>query len=160
MDCRISNHAAASIHFRLARLELRLDEQHELTPRSTRSNQVWQRTDDRDEGQVGDDQIHFTTNRIRSHITNVEPLEHGHSSIVTDLGVQLTVPDVEGHDTPGTPLQQAIGEPTGRRARVEHAHARHVDAECLERGVELLPASTDEPGVRSLQDHRVVRIDE
>lgn len=49
MDRRISNHAAASIHFGLARLELRLDEQHELTLRSTRSNQVRQRTDDRDE---------------------------------------------------------------------------------------------------------------
>ena len=49
MDCRIPNDPAAAIHFGLAGLELRLDEQHQLSAWSARGEKVRQCTDDGDE---------------------------------------------------------------------------------------------------------------
>ena len=59
--------------------------------------------------------------------------------------VQLAVTDVEGHDVGCAALQQTVGEPAGRRAGVEGAHAVHVDGEHVERMIELLGATADEP---------------
>ena len=93
-------------------------------------------------------------------VADVEPLEHRHPLIVADLRVQLPMADVERHDVGGATLQQAIGESACRRAGIEHTHARDVDAERLERGIELVAASADEPRRRSLQHHRIGGVDE
>ena len=86
--------------------------------------------------------------RGRRGVADVGALEHRHPWVDAEAGVELAVADVEGHDVGRAALQQAVGEPPGRRADVERPTAGDVDAEVVERGVELLAASTDEPWSR------------
>ena len=71
--------------------------------------------------------------------------------------VQLAVPDVDGHDLGRAPLQEAIGEPAGRRAGVEQPRARTRRGRNVERMVELLGAPTDEAGRRTVDDDGIAR---
>jgi hypothetical protein len=58
--------------------------------------------------------------------------------------VQLAVPDVDGDDLAGAALQQAVGETTRRGTGVERPSPVDPELEPVERGIELLPASSDE----------------
>ncbi len=73
--------------------------------------------------------------------------------------MQLSVPDVESDHPGGAVLEQAVGEPAGRRADVEAVLARRVESEQLEGMRELLTAARDEPRRPfDLQDDRLVEL--
>src|SRR5439155_8112858 len=57
--------------------------------------------------------------------------------------------------TPGSPLEQAIGEAARRGSDVERRDSANLDAERFERPVELLAASSDEAGGRRHGDGRI-----
>ena len=91
--------AAAAIDLGLARLELRLDEQHELAVRSARRRSAAADT------RMTEMNDRSATTRSTSppiaaavEVADVEPLEHGHPLVVADLRVQLPVADVDGND--------------------------------------------------------------
>ena len=74
--------------------------------------------------------------------------------------MDLAVADVERHHVGRAPLQEAVGEAAGGRAGVEHPQARRVQAEPLQRTVELLPAPSHEAGPFTLDQHRFTGIDQ
>ena len=79
---------------------------------------------DRDERQVGDDQIDRAADRDRVEVADVESLEDRDPLVVADLRMQLPVADVDRHHVGGAALQQAVGEPARRCTGVEHPQAR------------------------------------
>jgi len=58
--------------------------------------------------------------------------------------VQLSVPDVERDDLRRASLEEAVGEPARRRARIERPATSDGDDETLEGGIELLTSPADE----------------
>ncbi len=74
--------------------------------------------------------------------------------------MQLSVTDIECHHVGCATLQQAVGEPTGRRPGVQDPEPGDVDPERFERGVELLAAATDEARRGTLDHHGIGRVDQ
>ena len=64
--------------------------------------------------------------------------------------------DVERDDRSRTALEQHLREAARGGAEVERSPARDVDAERVERGVELARATTDPPAAAVDLEHRVV----
>jgi len=54
------------------------------------------------------------------------------------------VSDVERPNLGCSPLEEAVGEPSGRSPGVEAGHTCHVEPEFLERGFDLLPTPGNE----------------
>ena len=73
----------------------------------------------------------------------VEALDHGHARVLAQAPVELAVGDVDRGDALGAALQQAVGEAAGRGADVEAVAPGDVDAERLERVLELDAAARD-----------------
>jgi len=69
--------------------------------------------------------------------------------------VQLAVSDVDGDDQGRSPLQETVGEPSGRRAGVESGEPGNADPEAFDGEVELLAAPTYEAWRRPAQSQRV-----
>ena len=61
-------------------------------------------------------------------VAHVRALAHLHPRVGAQPLVELAVADVDGHDRGRAPLQEAVGEPAGRRAEVERPAAGDVDA--------------------------------
>ncbi len=78
--------------------------------------------------------------------------------IAANLGMQLSVTDIDRHHVRGAALEEAIGEPTGAGACVQYPPAGHVEAERVERGVQLLATSADESWPVTIDDDRVARM--
>ena len=72
-------------------------------------------------------------------MTDVEPLEDGNAFVLAQLPVELAVADVDSSDRSGAPLQEAVGEPSGRGPGIERVAPRYVDAERVEGMAELQP---------------------
>ena len=83
-------------------------------------------------------------NGSSSQLAGVHALEHGHARVGAELRVELAVADVERDDARRAPLEQAVGEATGRGAEVEAVEARHVETHGVESVGELLAAARDE----------------
>ncbi len=81
---RLANHSAPAIDFCLACFELRLHEQYQLGTWPTHREQCRQGTDDRDEREVGNDEIDGTADCLEREVADVEPLEHRDSLIVAN----------------------------------------------------------------------------
>ena len=64
--------------------------------------------------------------------------------------------DVDGVDAGGPTLEQAIGEATGRRPRIEGTAAADKHGEAGQRRIELQSASAHEGRGRAEDDHRLV----
>ena len=62
------------------------------------------------------------------------------------------MPDVDGHHQGGTPAQQAVGEASRGGAGVEAPTTRHVHAEAVQRGFELLSAPRHEAAGVDVED--------
>ena len=77
-------------------------------------------------------------------LAGVEPLDHVDPRVLAQPPVELAVGDVERDHPGGAALQQAVGEAAGRGADVEAVEPGDVDAERVERVVELEPAARDE----------------
>lgn len=80
--------------------------------------------------------------------------------IIPQPFVQLPVTDVDGSHLDRTSLQHAVGEPTSRRAGVEHSLAMHVNPKSIERGVHFFPTPAHEPRRRLLEADGLTGTDE
>jgi YVTN family beta-propeller protein len=77
-------------------------------------------------------------------VTRVDTLEHRDPSVRPQARVELPVADVERDHARGAPLQEAVGEPSGRGAEVEAVLSGRIDPQLVERPRELLAAARDE----------------
>ncbi len=66
-------------------------------------------------------------------------------AVVPQLVRELAVANVDRVDANGPALEQAVGEAAGRGAHIERDQAIDVDAEDVERVLQLLAAATDVP---------------
>ena len=142
-----------------AELELRLDHRQDLAAGRQAAGDGGQHLGQRDEGDVDGRQVRPEGQVRRGERAGVDPLDHGHARILAHAQVDLAVGDVERGHARGAALQQAVGEATGRCARVEAFASRHVDAKGLDRVVELDSAARDE--ARRLLESKIrLRVDE
>ncbi len=154
VDGGIADDAPAATDHGAPGLELRLDQQHHRCPRLAQHAST---------GITTVSEMNETSATAAStgppivgdgRRADVRPFEHGHPLVVADARVELAVADVEGDDLGGAALEQAVGEPSGRGATVEHAQPGDVDGEVVECGIELLAAAADE--ARRRAGHREV----
>jgi hypothetical protein len=127
-----------------AELELRLDHRQQLAAGREAAGDGRQDLGQRDEGDVDRRQAGGEGQVGGRELAGVEPLDHGHARILAHAQVDLAVGDVDRGDPGGAALQQAVGEAAGGGADVEAVAARDVDAERLERVLELDPPAGDE----------------
>ena len=78
---------------------------------------------ERDERQVGDDQLDRLTDRARGEVAHVGAVDDYDAFVGLQRPRELPVADVDGHDRLRAGAQQHVGEATGRRARIETAPA-------------------------------------
>ena len=143
MDLRVADDAALP-HVLPSCLELRLDEDERLPAGPGESERRRKRRADGDEGDVGHDEL--GRERELAHRARVRPLEHRDPRVVAQARVQLAVAHVEG-DHPRRPaLQEHVRESTRGRADVQGVPPANVEAEHVERVLELLAPARDEPG--------------
>ena len=140
----VAHDTLAARHLVTSGLELRLDQPDHCGGGSRQRQQRWRHGAQRDERQVSDDNVERTADRRPVGVAHVHSLVDDNALIVAQLLVELTVTDIDGDDAPRPTLEEAIGEPTGRRASVECDKTSHIDAELVEGGVELVAASADE----------------
>ena len=145
-DRRVGDHAPPAADLGPTGLELRLDEQHHRGPRFAHALQragitIVSEMNDRSATTMSTGPPVTPTVMLRTFMR---------STIVTavvgaDTLVELPVADVDGDNVTGAALQQAVGEPAGRCARIERQPTLDVDAERGQRVLELVAAATDEP---------------
>ena len=142
-----------------AGLELRLDEQdHRRTP-DAHSDKRADHALQRDEREIGDDGIDGPTDVYGLDLADVVAFEHEHPLIIADEWVQLTVTDVERDDGRRAGLEEAVGESTSGRTRVENASTADVDRERSQSSVQFLATSRNEASRRTFDDNRVGGVD-
>ena len=134
-------HDAALAHVRARRFELRLHEHDRLPPRRAQPQDGRKREPHRDEGDVTDGELR--RERELAEGARVRPLEHRHARVVAETRMELAVADVERDHARGAAPEQDVGEAAGRRADVDAAQPRGIDAEEVEPVRELLPAARD-----------------
>ena len=88
----------------------------------------------------------------------VRPLEHRDARVVAQARVQLAVADVERDHARRPALQEHVREATRGRADVQGVPPANVEAEHVERVLELLAAARDEPG-RPVERQLLVVVD-
>jgi hypothetical protein len=146
----------------LAGLELRLHEEDEVGARCGQPEEGVGDGPQGDEGQIGDDEVKRSgvgAQLAEAEVPDVRPFPHGDPGVGAQAGVELAPAHVDRHHVGRSPLQQAVGEPTGGRAGVERDAPGGIDREPLEGGVELLASSADEARSRALEGQGVTGVD-
>src|SRR5581483_779112 len=154
-DPRLAHHAPAP-DLAWVGLELRLHEQDEIGARQGEVGEGGHDEPERDEGQVGHDDLGSEGKVRRREPTRVRPLKDGNSRVVPERPVELSVADVDRDHPSRLPAEQAVGEPSGGRPHVEAVPAGNVDLEPLERRLQLHTAARDEPPGRSREREGLV----
>ena len=121
-------HDPAGAHPVLADLELWLHHGNDIGVRRRARGQRGQHRRQRDERQVGDDQVDRPADRVGGEVADVGALHHRHPRIGAQRPGQLAVSDIGGDDLAGTAVQQHLGEAAGRGAGVQAAPAVDGDA--------------------------------
>ena len=150
VDGRV-RHEPAPADLRPARLELRLDEEHAVGAVARDAGQGRSHEPERDERQVGDEQVDGIAHVGRGEVAGVAAFPDGDPGVVAERPGQLAGPHVDGQHRGGAALQEAVREPAGGGAGVEGPEAGHVDGEPVECGVQLLAAAGNEAGGRRLE---------
>ena len=127
-------------------LELRLHEQHEVGVGGGAAHERGRDGAQRDEGQVGDREVDRAADVLGLEVAGVGALEHRDPRVGAQRPRELTTPDVDREHRRRAGLEQAVGEPAGRRAEIEGPRARHRRPRSVERGGELLAATRHEAG--------------
>ena len=151
----IADHAALADPV-AADLELRLDHDERVEPLRGAREHRREHLGERDEGHVGDDEVGPVRQRRDVDGARVDALEHGHARVVAQRHGELAVRDVERDHMGGAALEQAVGEPAGRRADVERVAARRVEPEAVERVRQLDPAAGHVGRRRGHVEHHVL----
>ena len=115
---------------------------------------------ERDERQVGDREIDRTAEVLRLEVAGVGALEHRDPRVGAQRPRELAAPDVDREHRRRAGLQQAVGEPAGRRTEVERPRARDRHREAVERGGQLLAAARDEARGLTLELDGLCGVDE
>ena len=114
----------------------------------------------RDEREVGDDEIARAAEVGGVGVADIGLLVDVDSIVGSDLLVELITSDIDGDDTGRPPLQHTVGEPTRRRPDVDDTASGRIDAEVVERRIELLATSAHEPGAVAGDLDRLPRVDQ
>lgn len=128
----------------LSCLELWLDEQY---PRGIwRAESVQHRCDDRqrDEGQVGNDEIEGFAEGGDVSGADIRSFDDGDPVVASNAPVHLAVADIDGRHGRSTSLEQAVREATSGCTDVDRSDSGDIGAPFRERSVELPPCATDE----------------
>jgi len=143
MDRGVADDAVADLA--AAGLELRLDQGHDQAAAGAEA--LGHRPKDpvqRDERNVDHREIHGRGQHAGSQRTGVGPL-HGDDPRVVAQGLgELAAAHVHRVHAARSPLQQQVREAARGRADVQTCQPDRLDAERVERGPELQPASRDE----------------
>ena len=134
-------HDPAGADLILADLELRLHHGNDIGVGRRARSQRGQHRGQRDERQVGDDEVDRPTDRLGGQVADVGALHDRHPRIGPQRPGELAVADVDGDDLAGAAVQQHLGEPAGRGAGVQAAPAVDRDAERVERADQLVRAA-------------------
>ena len=86
---------------------------------------------------------------LRGESPRVRPLHHPHPGVRPQLPRERPVADVHRDHFPRSPLQQAVGEPTGRGPHVKGTPAVHLESRSGEPVRQLDPPTRDELGTLS-----------
>ena len=78
---------------------------------------------------------------FESQITRIDAFVHHHARIVAQFPIELARAHVHGVHARRAVLQQAVGEAAGGGADVQAQPARHIDAEMIQRRLQLQPAA-------------------
>ena len=116
-------HDAARPDAVLAHLELRLHHGNDIGVRRRAGHQRGQHRRQRDERQVGDDEVDRAADGVGGQRADVGALHHHHRGVGAQRPGQLAVADVGGDHLAGPAIQQHLGEAAGRRAGVQAAPA-------------------------------------
>src|SRR6266545_6854883 len=106
-DRRVAHHPATADGVP-ARLELWLDQEHEVGAPAGQGDHGGHDHPERDERQVGDDEIHRPAGGVKVEGAHVRPVQHAHPWVVAEAQVELSVADVDGEDLGRPPAQQHV----------------------------------------------------
>ena len=112
-------HDAALPHPLAPDLELGLDHRQAVPALGRARERRGQSLAQRDERDVGDDEVGRVGQRAGLERARVHALDHRHARVVADLPVKLPVGHVERDHARGAALEQAVGEAAGGGADVE-----------------------------------------
>ena len=127
-------------------LELRLRQQQRVAARPQPPCKMHQRTGERDERQIGHQQVETARwrasgQRRAGEFANMQSFQRHHACVAAQPIVQLAVANVES-DHPRRPAaQQHIGETAGALSDVQADEVRHVEPHVRQCAVELEPAT-------------------
>lgn len=130
-------HDTSLANLSLSQFELRLDEKQQIGGRGGQPRQHLTHGTQRNERQVGDDEIERAAEVCRRAVPDIGSIPHVDTRVPADRPVQLTVTDIDGANARGSVLEQTIGESSGRCTRIETAFTRRVDCESVQRCFEL-----------------------
>ena len=109
VQSRIPDDAAGAYVFRL-KFKLGLDEHQGVSSFFQQGKGGWQDFFQRDEGDVGNDQIHLFPNILRSHVAGVEFFLHNDAGVLTQFPDELVGSYVYSMHSGGSVLEQAVRE--------------------------------------------------
>ena len=101
----------------------------------------------RDEGQVGDDEVDRAVDRLGRQRADVGALVDPDAVVGAQAPGELAVADVDGDDLGGAPAEQHLGEAAGGGAGVERPPALDGDRERVEGAQQLVRAAGDPAGL-------------
>ena len=142
VDRRVADDAV--IRPAAARLELRLDERHDVSPMGERGDHRREDELERDERDVDRGKRDRLGKRRRGQGARVRALHRDDARVASQRFGELPASHVESVDAGRTALQEDVGEAAGRGADVEAHEPARVDPEGIERGGELVAAPADE----------------
>lgn len=98
---------------------------------------------ERDEGDVGDDEVHEFGDIGGGHVADVEVFAADDAGVIAEFPDELIGADIVGVDSGGAVLEQAVGKAAGGGADIEGDEAGDVDFEVVEGAFEFEAAAAD-----------------
>ena len=154
MQSRIPDDAAGAYVFRL-KFKLGLDEHQGVSFFFQQGKGGWQDFFQRDEGDVGNDQIHLFPYILRSHVAGVEFFLHNDAGVLTQFPDELVGSYVYGMHSGGSVLEQAVREASCGSPNVKADLAFRRNGEGVQGSFHFQAAAADIAGTVSDGDIRV-----
>lgn len=129
-------HDSAFSHRIFLQFELRLHKNNELGSGPSGFDDSRKNLCDRNERDVDGDQIDWLADVFWAHVAGIA-LDSVHAWVSEQLPIELIDGHVDGVDSCGAVLQEAIGETAGRAAYIEADFSGGRDLEIVERAFEL-----------------------
>jgi hypothetical protein len=117
-----------------AHFELRLEQDHRLRHRSAQGQWRGQHLGDRDEADIGDQQVDAFRDDRAIQFPRVLALKAHHPRVAPQARMQLVMPHIDGVNPRGTALQQHLRKPAGGGTDIETGLAGNIDAPGIEPG--------------------------